>query len=317
MIWSKYFQNPTYMEMTRKTLLSEDLRPLIMKYCCLRPGMKLLDVGCGTGCFTRYLAEGGENLKIIGIDNDALFIKQAQVTAQNKGLTSGLEFIVGDACELPFLENSFDAVASHTFLTSVEDPKGALAEMMRVTKPGGIIISITAMSFVDQTWHRGYYPTDCTWHKELLQLEAKVWQMYQSINPLANYTKGVPSSEIPHFFAEAGLHKVCLYPIGKAFSLSNAAMAANEKQEYILGMYEAERQKLLNYMELEETEKYFSNKECDQYLSLLLAKRDYLLQNCGENLIWEWQGGANVLVTGEIPKGKYDQKSEKNGSFKI
>ncbi|GAB6181624.1 hypothetical protein JCM14036_29430 [Desulfotomaculum defluvii] len=304
MLWSKYFQNPTYMEMTRKTLLSEDLRPLIIKYCGIRQGMKLLDVGCGTGCFTRYLAEGLENIKISGIDNDALFIQQARLAAQDKDMADRLEFIVGDACGLPFSGNSFDAVVSHTFFTSVEDPKKALAEMMRVTRPGGIIISITAMSFVNQTWHKGYYPVECTWQKELLQLETKVWHMYQSINPLANYTRGIPTSEIPHFFAEAGLNNVCLYPIGKVFSLSNAAMAATEKQEYIIGMYEAERQKLLNYMELEETGKYISSEECDQYLSLLLTKRDYLLQNIGENLIWEWHGGANVLVTGEKQQEK-------------
>lgn len=299
MLWSKYFQNPTFMEITRKVLLSEDLRPLIMKYCRISQGTKLLDVGCGTGCFTRYLAAGAENLKITGIDTDAVFIQQAQKAAQDKGMTDSLEFIVGDACMLPFPENSFDIVVSHTFFTSVEEPKKALAEMMRVTRPGGVIGSITAMSFVNQTWHKGYYPTECTWHKELLELEAKVWNMYQSINPIANYTKGVPASEMPHFLAEAGLHNVCLYPIGKAFSLSNAAMPANEKQEYIMGMYEAERQKLLNYMELEETEKYFSSDDCDRYLRLLLAKRDFLLRNIGENLIWEWQGGANVLVVGE------------------
>jgi len=287
------------MEMTRKELLNEDLRPLIMKYCRITQGMELLDVGCGTGSFTRYLAEGAENLKITGIDTDAVFIQQAQKTAKDKGMTGSLEFIVGDACRLPFTENSFDAVASHTFFTSVEDPKKALSEMMRVTRPGGMIISITAMSFVNQTWHKGYYPVECTWHKELLELEARVWNMYQSINPLANYTRGVPTSAIPHFFAEAGLNNVCLYPIGKAFSLSNAAMVANEKQEYIMGMYEAERQKLLNYMELEETGKYISRGECDRYLRLLLTKRDYLLRNIGENLIWEWHGGANALITGE------------------
>lgn len=305
MRWSKYFQNPTYMEMTRKALLSDDLRPLIMKYCCITQGMELLDVGCGTGCFARYLADGAENLKITGIDTDAVFIQQAGRAVQDKGVKGSFEFIVGDACKLPFTENSFDIVVSHTFFTSVEDPKKALSEMMRVTRPGGMIASITAMSFVNQTWHKGYYPVECAWHKELLELEAKVWNMYQSINPLSNYTGGLPTSEIPHFFAEAGLNNVCLYPIGKAFSLSNAAVPAGEKQEYIMGMYEAERQKLLNYMELGETGKYFSRDECDRYLRLLLARRDYLLRNIGENLIWEWHGGANALVVGE--------KSDRNG----
>ncbi len=302
MIWSKYFQNPIYMEVTRKTLLSEDLRPLIMQYCEITQGMKLLDVGCGTGSFTRYLADGAEGLEITGIDADTVFIQQARVIAENKGVAGKLEFVAGDACELIFPDNCFDAVVSHTFFTSVENPGKALSEMMRVVRPGGMIASITAMSFVNQTWHKGYYSAECTWYEKLIDLEAKVWKMYQAINSIANYTKGIPTSEIPHFFAESGFKNVCLYPIGKAFSLSNAAMPANEKQEYITGMYEAERQKLLSYMELEETGQYFSQDDCDQYLKLLLAKRDYLLRNIGENHIWEWQGGANALVVGKIVK---------------
>ncbi len=304
MQWSIYFQNPTFMEMTRKAILSEDLKPLIRKYCGITPGMMILDVGCGTGCFTRYLAEGAENLKITGIDTDAVFIKQAVLTAQDQGLSDRVEFMVGDACELPFPDNSFDAAVSHTFLTSVAEPEKAVAEMMRVTRPGGTIASITAMSFMNQTWHKGYYPDECTWYARLTELETKVWKMYQSINPVSDYTRGIPSSEIPHFFAKNGLEEICLYPIGKAFSLSNAAIPGNEKQEYIMGMYEAERQKLLNFMELEETYKYLNRDECNEYLNLLLAKRDFLLKNIGENRIWDWYGGANVLVTGktkEIP----------------
>lgn len=299
MKWSKYFQNPIFLEMTRKVLLNDDFKPLIVKYCRIKPGMELLDVGCGTGCFTRYIAGGAKGLRITGIDNDAAFIRHALELAEKNGLAGRLEFITGDACALPFPEKSFDTVLSHTFFTSAEDPQKAISEMIRVTRPGGTIASITAMSIVNQTWHKGYYPPECAWYNELLKLEIKVSGMYQSINPLSNYTRGLPSSEIPHFFAESGLKNVCLYPVGKAFSLSNAALSANDKEEYIKGMYEAEREKLLNFMELEEVWDYISREECERYLELLSAKRDFLLVNNGENRIWEWYGGANVLVTGD------------------
>lgn len=300
MEWSKYFQNPTFMEMTRKAILSEDLRPLIMKYCRVAPGMDVLDIGCGTGCFTRYLAEGMPHLNITGIDTDAVFIEQARITAQEQGMSERVEFMVEDACDLPFMDHCFDAVVSHTFFTSVHKPKKALLEMIRVAKTGATIASITTMSFINEVWHKGYYPDECTWYERLIEVEVKVWKMYQAIDPISNYTKGIPTSEIPHFLAANGLKNVSIYPLGKAFSLSNAAMPITEKQAYIMGMYEAEREKLLNFMELEEIWTYLSRDDCEEYLQLLLAKRNFLLGNVGENRIWEWYGGANVLVTGEL-----------------
>lgn len=300
MEWSKYFQNPTYMEMTRKAILGDDLKPLIKNYCKIKNGMDILDIGCGTGSFTRYLADDDDNLKITGVDNDTFFIENAKKFALEKGLSDRLNFLVGDACEIPLSDNSFDVVVSHTFLTSIKNPKKALEEMKRVVRNGGVIASITAMSFSNQTWHKGYYPVECNWYKRLTELETKVWTMYQAIDPLTNYTQGIATSEIPHFFYENGLKDISIYPIGKAFSLSNAAMPIDEKKEYIIGMYEADKEKVLNFIEIESSLKYFTKEDCDEYISLLLAKRDFLLENLGENYIWEWYGGANVLITGTL-----------------
>ena len=104
----------------------------------------MLDVGCGTGYFTRLLSSGDEGVKATGIDLEEDFIKYAPKEAKERGLS--IDFMVGDALFLSFEDNTFDAVTSHTFFTSIHDPKKAMAEMIRVTKPGGMISSVTPMS---------------------------------------------------------------------------------------------------------------------------------------------------------------------------
>lgn len=302
MEWSTYFQNPTFMEMSRKTILSEEYRPIILQYCRLKKNQEILDVGCGTGSFTRYLGEGEIPLSLTGIDTEARFIQEAIRIVQERTIEDRISFLEADACDLPFSENRFDHVVSHTFFTSVTNPKGALSEMIRVTKPGGTISSITAMSFVNETWHKGYYPPECTWYPELQKMESKVWKMYQTIDPYSNYTKGKPTSEMPHFFWENGLKEISIFPIGKAFSLSNAAMALSEKQAYIEGMDQAEREKLTQFMKLPAAWDLIAPEDAESYFLLLSKKREYLLSTLGENEIWDWSGGANVLVTGVVSK---------------
>ena len=78
MQWSVYFQNPEFLEYTRLFLIQPELKPLVRAWCGIRDGMKILDVGCGTGYFTRLLAEGGENVAITGLDLEEPFIAYAK-----------------------------------------------------------------------------------------------------------------------------------------------------------------------------------------------------------------------------------------------
>ena len=54
--WSVYFQTPEYLEQTRKFLILPEYEPLVRNWCGVRDGMRILDVGCGTGYFA-YRAE--------------------------------------------------------------------------------------------------------------------------------------------------------------------------------------------------------------------------------------------------------------------
>ncbi len=280
-------------------LIQPELRPLVRKWCGVREGARILDVGCGTGYFTRLLCEGGEKVSAVGLDLEEPFIAYAREKAAREGRE--IEFLTGDALSLPFADASFDIVASHTFFTSVPDPAKAMAEMKRVTRPGGLIASVTAMSFPPSVLDPGKYPEECAWAQELRILENKFLQATLTLDPLNARVMGLPPAAVPRFFAEQGLRQVSAYPIGKMFCLSNAAVSPEEKREWIRLYRLSEEKKLDAFMRLEEMKTLFSAEEAARYRALVEEKCAWLSAHPEENGIWDWQGNANVLITGRTP----------------
>ncbi|MHB8200123.1 MAG: class I SAM-dependent methyltransferase [Acidithiobacillus sp.] len=92
-----------------------------------QPGDTLLDVGCGTGWFTRRFAE--EGLRVTGLD----FNQDWLAFARAKGPPE-IRWIAGDARALPFPDRSFDQVVSVAALCFVDDERRAVAEIVRVAR---------------------------------------------------------------------------------------------------------------------------------------------------------------------------------------
>ena len=103
----------------------------------LQPGERVLDVGCGPGTLDCWLAHrtGGAN-PIVGVDISPYLTREAAALARGERLDGVIEFREGSAEALPFPENSFDVSLSFTLIQLV-DANQMLAEMVRVTKPGG------------------------------------------------------------------------------------------------------------------------------------------------------------------------------------
>jgi SAM-dependent methyltransferase len=105
-----------------------------------RAGDAVLDVGCGTGGEVRKLAGiVGRSGRVVGLDRSAELIGQARARcAEVNG--AGTEFVVGDADELPFADETFDACRADRTLQHVTHPDRALAEMVRVVRSGGRVV---------------------------------------------------------------------------------------------------------------------------------------------------------------------------------
>jgi ubiquinone/menaquinone biosynthesis C-methylase UbiE len=100
-----------------------------------RKGLDWIDVGCGTGAFTRLLLDRCAPRKISAIDPSPEQIAYARNTPAAKRV----DFQIGDAQSLPFADRTFDASVMALVITFVADPTKAVAELTRVTRPGGIV----------------------------------------------------------------------------------------------------------------------------------------------------------------------------------
>lgn len=104
----------------------------------LRPGLDLLDIGCGPGTITLDLARRVAPGSVLGIDASADVIAQAEQLRSEQGMNS-VRFVVGDAYALDLPDASVDVVHAHQVLQHLTDPVAALREWRRVLRPGGVL----------------------------------------------------------------------------------------------------------------------------------------------------------------------------------
>ncbi len=104
----------------------------------LRPGLRILDFGCGPGTISVGLAKAVAPGELHGVDMEESQIELARAVAKAGGQDNAT-FHVGDVTDLPFEDGFFDVAHCHNVLMHVPDTSAVLAEVKRVLKPGGII----------------------------------------------------------------------------------------------------------------------------------------------------------------------------------
>ncbi len=104
----------------------------------LRPGLSLLDVGCGPGTITGDLADRVAPGPVIGVDTSESVLVEARSLARSAGGALPT-FETGSVFDLRFDDDTFDVVHAHQVLQHVGDPVAALIEMGRVCRPGGVV----------------------------------------------------------------------------------------------------------------------------------------------------------------------------------
>lgn len=105
----------------------------------LKPGQAALDVGCGTGDDAKRIADRvGEGGAVLGIDFSAAMVEES--TRRWAGRDLPLRFAVGDVHALDLPADSFDAARADRMFQHLAEPRVALAELVRVTRPGGRVV---------------------------------------------------------------------------------------------------------------------------------------------------------------------------------
>ncbi|HLF77597.1 MAG TPA: methyltransferase domain-containing protein [Dehalococcoidia bacterium] len=134
-----HFDATDYVRRARR-LMYRQLRP--------KPGMRLLDAGCGTGLDAAALASKVQpEGSVVGLDVSARFVVVAR---QRHGSIPGLQFVVASIEDTGFPDAYFDGACSMRTVQYLDDAMPALRELVRVTRPGGRVVVVEGgMSTVD------------------------------------------------------------------------------------------------------------------------------------------------------------------------
>jgi ubiquinone/menaquinone biosynthesis C-methylase UbiE len=139
MTQARGYVDPHYLDVAAEGLKQHKQRTYTWMH--IQPGHAVLDVGCGPGTDTIALAERvGPTGRVVGVDWDAEMIAEADRRAERVGCSAWCHHQPGDAIALPLETDAFEACRSERLFHHVHNPARVLAEMARVTRPGGWVV---------------------------------------------------------------------------------------------------------------------------------------------------------------------------------
>lgn len=136
-------KKPSFFDFAAEVGLTKHLGGLeatekILELCHVGEGSYILDVGCGAGQSSCYIARK-YGCRVVGVDINEMMIERSKERAEREGVKDMVEFRVADAQDLPFADDVFDAVITESVTAFPEDKQRAVNEYARVTKPGGYV----------------------------------------------------------------------------------------------------------------------------------------------------------------------------------
>jgi SAM-dependent methyltransferase len=157
----------------------------------LRPGMSVLDVGCGIGAITAGIARAVVEGQVVGLDRDP---DNLAVAREHSGDLPNLSYKLGDALSLPF-ETAFDVVTAARTLQWISEPAAALANMKKAAKPGGRVV-VLDYNLADNYWEPGLPPEFARFYAAFLDWRA------------SNQWDNHMAEHLPDLFRAAGLLEI-------------------------------------------------------------------------------------------------------------
>lgn len=183
--------------MDRARTLSEvqRSRQLARSALGLKPGDRVLDLGCGTGDETLELARlVGPDGEAVGVDFSSVMVEQARSRSESAGLP--VHFEEGDSQKLRFADDAFAGCRAERMLCHVPDTAAALSEMIRVVRPGGSVVVI-----------------DVDLEAVLLDSPDVAFTRLYFTSFADTLCHGRMARELPRHFRQAGLREVTAFPL--------------------------------------------------------------------------------------------------------
>ncbi|HEY5653531.1 MAG TPA: ubiquinone/menaquinone biosynthesis methyltransferase [Pontiella sp.] len=107
-------------------------------------GGRYLDIGIGTGDLAFEILAQASDVQVDGVELSGEMLQVASAKAAQRGVSQSISLFIADALDLPMEDESYDGIVSGFCFRNVEHRQKALQEMMRVVKPGGLVVILEA-----------------------------------------------------------------------------------------------------------------------------------------------------------------------------
>ena len=185
-------------EIYRRYLESKPwLNQLYTSFLNIKPGQKIVDVGCGPGDFTRQLARlSNQKATILGIDSNEKSIQAATTDTKTARLSQCVSYKLGDVYKIPLEDDYADLTCCRTLLMHLTEPLKALKEMARVTRTGGSVVALEGGKM------GAFYDPDDEEYSKLAERAYEAW--VNGIRKLEGKEFKI-GEKLPGIFQKAGL----------------------------------------------------------------------------------------------------------------
>lgn len=176
------------------------VREFYKSFLGLRPGLRIVEVGCGTGDLTRYLAElVGGKCRIIGVDMRAASLRTAAAEARKAGFADRISYRRGDAYNIPLEDGYADLTCCRTLLMHLSEPEKAVREMVRITRTGGTVVAI------ERGWIHSFYDPEDEKYNQLAEKMSGAF--LRGVRKLEGKDFAI-GEKLPTIFRRAGLGQI-------------------------------------------------------------------------------------------------------------
>jgi ubiquinone/menaquinone biosynthesis C-methylase UbiE len=278
-----------YLGAARAFWWNEDYLDLLAKRLRLNACHSLLDVGCGQGYMAFKLAGRlARNASVYGIDAEAKWVGEAEDQAKtfpNSNVVN-FKFIPGDACNLPFADNSMDISLCQTLLIHLAEPEKAVAEMVRVTRPGGHVVAFEPNNIVNSLILNSQAELNNSVEQTMMKVEIQL-RMEKGKMALGEGFDSL-GDVVPELFHRAGLCNIQVWLGDKAGVLIPPYDTAEKK---------ARRDELLGWM-VSGQANYDYDQRLRHYTAGGGAKADF-------DLFWQTQESERLRSVNALQHEKY------------